>query len=140
MPADNWVLSLVMWLAGSELVRVAAHRRPLLAKVVAGVVERMGVSVSRWAHVCRSDLSGWPSVCSRGVFAGSTVLDGRVLSTRWWRGGVSDWVRGGGSVGGPACSFGQRGRLLRCGGSLAAAMYRGRSALGNTSASCPSSR
>jgi len=35
--------------------------RPL-AKVVAGVVERMGMSVPRWAHPCRSDRS-WGCVC-----------------------------------------------------------------------------
>ena len=35
--------------------------RPL-AKVVAGVVERMGMSVPRWAHPCRSDRP-WGCVC-----------------------------------------------------------------------------
>jgi hypothetical protein len=167
MPADNWVLSLVMWLAGSVLVRVAAHRRPLSTQVVAGVVERMGVSVSRWAHVCRSDLSGWPWVCCRGVFAGSTVLDGRVLSTRWCPAGCEGVVASvdlPASLGNVGDSFGAvAASLPRCTGAGQPGRRRPRgwaqtgrpidfrwvrlcrcstdaSVSGNTSASCPSSQ
>ena len=86
-----------------------------LAKVVAGVVERMGLRAPRWAHWCCSDRSGWPWVARRGAFAGIAVLDRRAISIRWRRDGVSGWVRAGGGAREPGCLRGGHGQHLGCG-------------------------
>ena len=88
-----------------------------LAKVVAGVVERMGLRAPRWAHRCRSDRSGWLWVARQGPFAGIAVLGRRVISIRWRRVGVSGWVRAGGSAREPGCLDGGHGQHLGCGSS-----------------------
>jgi len=94
-------------------------------KVVAGVVERMGVRTPRRAQSCRSDRSpgGWVLLPGRLRWQGGP---GRTCDLNpVWGGGVSGWVPEGGSVGEPACVSGRHGQLLGFGGSLAAAMFQG---------------
>lgn len=83
-----------------------------LAKVVAGVVERMGLRAPRWAHRCSSDRSGWRRVARQGALPGSVVLGRRAISTWWRRTGVSGGAAEGGGAREPGCLRGGHGQHL----------------------------
>jgi hypothetical protein len=79
-----------------------------LAKVVAGVVERTGLRMPRWAHRRSSDRSGW-RVTHQGASPGSVVLGRRAISTWSRRTGVSCGAAEGGSAREPGCLRGGHG-------------------------------
>jgi hypothetical protein len=104
IPADSCLLSLSVGCLGAStvLAAVAPWRGPPLAKVVAGVIERGRISAAGSAYSWRTGRSGSVGACRRGSFAGTPVLDRRVISTR---------ARAGGAMAGRACKSGGVGGL-----------------------------